>query len=339
MSHRSNPRSVHGGGRSGWRTVALDGALLSFDRRSGIAVVSDGEETRALVQRAPRVVQMGITNICNLACHFCSRDLGAESRWTQESAFELLSALAAAGTLEVAFGGGEPFAFRGFVALCERLHAETALAVSVTTNGTLLDAPTLARLAPVLGQLRLSLHDDANWRATLPRLAASGVRFGVNLLVTPARLPVLETMVLDAVSSGARDILLLGYHGPDPLLHLSAAQDRQLARAIRLLSQASRVRFARDVCFGDRLPDLPHANLGLQRADCGAGRDFVVITSDKRLFACSFHSEGLPIASADDVLALFASERARLASPVRARGCARDDARRRLAVLPASATR
>jgi len=44
------------------RTVPLDGALLSFDRATGIGVLSDGPETAHLTERAPRVVQFGITN-------------------------------------------------------------------------------------------------------------------------------------------------------------------------------------------------------------------------------------------------------------------------------------
>jgi hypothetical protein len=48
--------------------------LLLFDRESGTNVLCDGPETAHLRQRAPRVVQFGITNACNLACSFCSRD-------------------------------------------------------------------------------------------------------------------------------------------------------------------------------------------------------------------------------------------------------------------------
>jgi MoaA/NifB/PqqE/SkfB family radical SAM enzyme len=79
--------------------------------------------------------QVGITNACNLACTFCSRDREARSEWTVDSTFEVLSGLARAGTLEVAFGGGEPLAFRGFDGLVRRLATETPLAVHLTTIG------------------------------------------------------------------------------------------------------------------------------------------------------------------------------------------------------------
>ncbi len=310
------------------RAVPLDGALITFDRRTGVALIAEGDETRELVMRAPRVVQMGITNACNFSCEYCSRPLDAKSEWTAESAFEFLAEMAEAGTLEVAFGGGEPFAFKGFVTLCERLHRETPLAVSVTTNGSLLTDDVLARLAPVIGQVRLSLHDERDWRVALAALARSRVRFGVNLLVTPEVLSRLEDVVLEAVALGARDVLLLGYHGPDDGKLLSPAEDRSLARAMSLLARATGARFAADVCFGDRLGGLSIEKLGARRSDCGAGRDFVVVTSDRRMRPCSFHHDAVPFSDARALIELFARERARWTRPVLERGCARGDAAR-----------
>jgi len=119
----------------GWRTIPLDGALLRFHRDSGTNVRIDDDRFATLRQQAPRVVQFAITNRCNLACGFCSRDVAAPSDWSADDAVAWLSALATAGVLEVAFGGGEPWTFPGFDALIRRLHAETPLAVSFTTNG------------------------------------------------------------------------------------------------------------------------------------------------------------------------------------------------------------
>ena len=110
------------------RRFPMNRALLLFDRESGTNVLCDGPETAHLRQQAPRVVQFGITNDCNLACSFCSRDLAADSAWTSDEAFRVLADLADAGVLEVAFGGGEPWAFPGFAELVRPLHGETPLA-------------------------------------------------------------------------------------------------------------------------------------------------------------------------------------------------------------------
>src|SRR5262245_53244074 len=105
----------------GWmRQFPMDGALLLFDRESGTNVLCDGCETAHFRQKSPRVVQFAITNQCNLACSFCSRDLEARSDWTLDDAFRFLNGLADAGVLEVAFGGGEPWSFPEFSELVRR---------------------------------------------------------------------------------------------------------------------------------------------------------------------------------------------------------------------------
>ncbi|MBK6810428.1 MAG: radical SAM protein [Sandaracinaceae bacterium] len=161
------------------RSVPLDGARLLFDPRTGLNLRVEGPSTRGLVRTAPRVVLFGITNQCNLRCSFCSRDSSAPSEWTPDSAFEMLTGLAERGVLEVAFGGGEPLAFRGFDELVERLATETSLAVHITTNGVLLTTERLARIAPHLGEVRLSIYDDTPWPERVAALAdAPGAVWG-----------------------------------------------------------------------------------------------------------------------------------------------------------------
>lgn len=138
------------------RRYALDGALLCFDPHTGLSALCKGPETAHLRMRAPRVIQFAITNACNLTCTFCSRDEDARSAWTADEAFDMLRGLDAAGTLEVAFGGGEPLVFKGFVDLVGRLYHETNLAVSLTTNGTRLDDAMVRALGPMVGQIRLT---------------------------------------------------------------------------------------------------------------------------------------------------------------------------------------
>lgn len=308
--------------RTAWRPHTLDGALLWFQPGTGLSVRIDGPETRALRRRAPRLVLFGITNKCNLACTFCSRDQAAASAWTADSAYDVLAGLARRGTLEVAFGGGEPLAFRGFDDLVERLATTTPLSLHVTSNGTLLTPARLARLRPHLGELRLSLYDDNDWAARLRLLASAPGRYGVNLLLTPARVATLPALLADLARLGCHDVALLSYVGPDPALHLSADDDTRVAAAVAAAPAGLRVRLS--VCFGDRMHEVPRLFAGVAGdGDCGAGLDFVTLTSDRRLEACSYQRGGLPITSADDVLAAWQARRPELLGPAGARGCAR----------------
>ncbi|WP_437736090.1 radical SAM protein [Sorangium sp. So ce1335] len=304
--------------RDVFRPHALDGALLWFHPRTGTNVRWDGAATRRLTRRAPRVALFGITNRCNLACSFCSRDRGAESAWTVDAAFDVLSGLARRGLLEVAFGGGEPLAFAGFDELLTRLAEQTALALHVTTNGTLLTERRLRAIAPHVGEIRVSVYQDTPWEDRLELLAAAGVTFGVNVLATPARLPSLPALLARLARLGCRDVALLRYVGLDPENHLDRDGERRLAEIIA----DSPVRARLSVCFGDRLEPVPRLFEGVD-GDCGAGLDFVTITSDRTLKACSFQKRGIPVRSADDVLAAWSAERERLLGPAPLPGCAR----------------
>lgn len=305
------------------RRFALDGALYLFDRDTGLSALCDGPEVEHLRMRAPRVVQFAITNACNMACGFCSRDASDESRWTEESAFELLAALDRAGTLEVAFGGGEPLVFRAFVPLVERLHRETRLAVSFTTNGTRLTHETLSRLAKHTAQVRLSIYDDNDHPRSSALLREHRVRWGANYLVTPARLPTLEATVFALVERGCHNVLLLAYNGDDVSMHLSRRESDAMQARVAALATALRGRASieLDVCWGDRMQRVPQ----LIRSDgCPAGTEFVVVTSDRRLAACSFHHASFAFEDAEDLLRVWRAHRSALGAPARAPGCARD---------------
>jgi hypothetical protein len=301
------------------RRYPLDGAELWFHPRTGTHVRVDALELHDRRRVAPRVVMFGITNACNLACSYCSRDAGKPSTWTVDAAAELLEDLAAAGVLEVAFGGGEPFAFRGFAELLSRLYRTTPLALHATTNGTLLTDELLATVAPMLGQVRLSLHENVAWRAAAVRLQAAGVRWGPNVLVDARTIAELPALLAEVQALGASDVSLLSYVGPDPARHPSAADLARCADLVRASPLPCRI----SVCFGQRL-GVDRLLAGVEPvADCAAGIDFVTVTPDRRLQACSFQDDGLPFVDAADLLQQWRARHVSLLAPSRRRGCAR----------------
>lgn len=299
---------------AGFRAAPLDGALLLFHPRHGLNVRIDSPGTRALQRQAPRTVMFGITNACNLDCHFCSRDRTAASTWTVDSAHALLAELSRRGVLEVAFGGGEPFAFKGFDELLTRLAADTPLALNVTTNGTLLTAERVRRLAPLVGEVRVSLYEGLDWESPLRLLAAEGVAPGANVLVDRLRLHQLPALLAKLAQLGCRDVALLRYLGPDEARELDARDEAALGCIIA----DSPVPLRLSTCFGDRLAEVPRL---FAHGDCGAGDEFIVVTSDGRARACSFQPRSVPFDGADGLLALWRQRRARPRAPFA--GCAR----------------
>lgn len=304
-----------------FRSYPLDGARLFFDRTSGTNVRLEGPRQARSKRRAPRVVQLGLTNRCNLRCSFCFRDRGLASAWTAAEIVDWAEALAAAGVLEIGFGQGEPLLFPGFPALVRTLHEKTPLAVNFTTNGLRLDAALLDELDGVYGQIRLSHYDDNDPLARVRLLASRGARFGVNLLVTPASLSSLNDTVERLVAEGCREVLLLSYNGPDRALHLGSDEDRRLARVVLDAHEkhGAALSLELSVCFGGRLSEVPQIPLG---GDCGAGDDFITLDSEKRLLPCSFHGSAIPVSSAAEALRVWQENRMRVAHAGLA-GCAR----------------
>ncbi len=293
--------------------------MLFFHPETGTYVRVGSEATREFKRRAPRVVMFGITNACNLSCDFCSRDTARSSTWSVDSAERILVGLADAGTLEVAFGGGEPFAFAGLAELVKRLRARTRLALHVTTNGTLLDDARLRSFEGGLGQVRLSLYDEVPWRPAAQVLLRAGQLWGANVLVNDAALPELPATLCELAALGAKDVSLLSYVGRDPAMMLGPAGEEQLASIIAASPLPVRV----SVCFGARL-SVPRLWNGVDdEGDCGAGVDFLSITPDRRAQSCSFQEESFPIASAEDALTIWNRRRTELRRASPRLGCAR----------------
>jgi MoaA/NifB/PqqE/SkfB family radical SAM enzyme len=292
-----------------WRAFPLDGKLLLFDRDTGLNALLEGAETSHFRQIAPRCLLIAVTNACNMACDFCYRDRHARSLWSYESLLEFCRAADRWGVLEVAFGGGEPLLFPRWDDFVCELYATTRLAINFTTNGTLLNGAMLQRIAGSYGQIRLSLYADNDWPGTIRLLTESGVRFGVNWLVTPADLDRIDATFERLLALGVRDVLLIRYKGTDPARHLTPAHCRVLAAFVnRAHRQAgSAVQIKLDACWGAALPEVPRL---FAVSDCGAGDEILAITSDRRVKPCSFFHVGVPFETVDDVRAFWVQRRA-----------------------------
>lgn len=253
---------------------------------------------------------IAVTNACNLTCEFCYRDLENRSLWRYDTLMQFCRAADEWGVLEVAFGGGEPMLFPDWAEFIGELYRTTNLCLNFTTNGTLLTEDFLRQVDGQYGQIRLSLYEDNHWLETIALLHRCRARFGVNWLITPAELPALEAKFMKLLALGVRDFLLLGYKGADPALHLRGDQYRQLTTFINKAHTAlgAAVTLKLDVCWGDSLAGMPHLFV---TGDCGAGDDFLSITSDKRVKACSFQGTetGIPFETIEDVRAIWEHRR------------------------------
>ncbi|MFN8373819.1 MAG: radical SAM protein [Anaerolineae bacterium] len=274
-----------------WRPHPLDGKLLLFERDSGLNILLEGEEVQHLQRLAPRTLLVAITNACNLTCDFCYRDLESRSLWRYDTLMQLCRAADEWGVLEMAFGGGEPMLFPNWQEFIVELHETTRLCLNFTTNGMLLNEDFLDAISGCYGQIRVSLYEDNHYVETLRLLADCRARYGVNWLITPAELDTLEEKFMRLLALGVRDVLLLSYKGGDRAMHLNAAECQRFSDFLQRMYTAfgSSVVLKLDVCWGDTLPEVPRL---FHSDDCGAGDDFLSITSDKLVKPCSFQQTG-----------------------------------------------
>jgi MoaA/NifB/PqqE/SkfB family radical SAM enzyme len=307
--------------RTNFRAHRLDNKVLFFDRASGTKVLVENERTLGLRRTAPRAVMLALTNACNKACHFCYRPPEAESRSTFDSVVELARFLDEWGVLELTFGGGEPTNFPRFAELVCTIWDQTKLCPSFTTNGLTLERTGLLRaIRGKYGQVQLSVYDEDSPLDRVAWLAKEGARFGLNYLVTPARVRTLEADLVAFFQRGARDVLLLSYKGADEALHLSANECAQLDESIVRLKRVfgAALTLKVDVCWGTR---LKHASR-LFDGDCGAGSDFLSITSDLKVLACSFSGGGATLEHPSELPAIWARLRQQ-SHPAHVLGCTR----------------
>jgi MoaA/NifB/PqqE/SkfB family radical SAM enzyme len=223
--------------------------------------------------------------------------------------------------LECSFGGGEPMLVPRLQDFIGEVYATTGLCINFTTNGMLLTEAFLRGITGNYGNIRVSLYEDNHWPETIALLVRCGARFGVNWLITPDELDTIEAKFGQLLALGVRDFLLLSYKGDDTAMHSKGEDYARLAAFVNKVyaKLGATVQLKLDVCWGHTLPDVPRL---FEEDDCGAGDDFLSITSDKHIKPCSFHHLTIPFETVDDLRAYWHQRRlARQAAYIG--GCAR----------------
>ena len=194
--------------------------LHFYDRITGLHILAD--EVRIPCQdqhEGPEVISIAVTNVCDLSCDFCyapkSRDtLSVHEiiRWCRE--------LDKLGTLEVAFGGGEPTLFPGLAEACRAVWTETKLGISITTHGQHLNEQLWENLKGFVSVVRVSLDAPEPLYSSIRGLPLSRVLtnirrmqgqvpIGINTVVNTQTLGALDELAVVVRDLGAADWLLL----------------------------------------------------------------------------------------------------------------------------------
>jgi [mycofactocin precursor peptide]-tyrosine decarboxylase / 3-amino-5-[(4-hydroxyphenyl)methyl]-4,4-dimethylpyrrolidin-2-one synthase len=169
--------------------------------------------------RAPVNVTWEISLKCNLQCVHCLSDSGEASHdeLNHKESLDLIDQLTAMKVFQVNIGGGEPFIRKDFLDLLSYSH-EKGLVTCVSTNGTMVDHALAKRVSALkLLYLQVSLdgatadvNDTIRGKGTYQKilygmdcLAAEGVRFSINTVLTRTNFSQLETLRKMAGEYGA----------------------------------------------------------------------------------------------------------------------------------------
>jgi radical SAM protein with 4Fe4S-binding SPASM domain len=219
----------------GW--VKLESALAGGQGRAIVALDRDGIRALGLgadegaerawhgpeIPSAPLEVHLAVTGKCGAGCAGCYLDARPDGPEPPRAALEgALDAMRDAGVFTVAFGGGEPTTRDDLDALAGAARAR-GLSPVVTTSGLGLSDARLERLR-AFDQVNVSYDGPGEAYAgvrgfdgagpaerAIERLAAAGVRVGVNVVLTRQNFPRLGETVARARALGAIEIQLLRY--------------------------------------------------------------------------------------------------------------------------------
>jgi len=191
-----------------------------YDRSTGIHVLLDEIPVEENSRDAgPELLSIALLNACDLDCRFCYAPK-APYRLEPDFVLDICRQFAALGTLEVAFGGGEPTLYPGLGDLCRRIWSETDLGISITTHGHHLSDRLIEELAGHISVIRVSidapepLYSEIRGRplsALQQRLSAISGRIplGVNTVIDRTTLSRLDDLAPVVRKLGAIDWLLL----------------------------------------------------------------------------------------------------------------------------------
>ncbi len=246
-----------------WVKLESMPAVVAIDREGVRALGLDGGEAwRADGPSAPIEVHLAVTARCGAGCEGCYLDARPDGAEPGRDALEReLDAMRDAGVLTVAFGGGEPTTRDDIDELARAARARGITPV-LTTSGLGLSEARALKLRE-FAQVNVSYDGPGELYArvrgfegaeaaerAIARLAAAGVRVGVNVVLTRDTYPGVADTLRRARSLGAREAQLLRYKPAGRAASLDYLARRLTDAQARGLGPLLR-ELARDLCHPD----------------------------------------------------------------------------------------
>lgn len=197
--------------------------LHIFDRNNGIHILMDEYDfPKEIISIAPRTLSIALTNRCNLNCHYCYAPK-LDKTLPIDFVKDIATKFDELGTLELTFGGGEPFMYPKITDLIQWLWTNTKLGINITTNGHLIDSDIIESIKGNISSLRFSIDGlDPKYKAVKRKSLDSLIKiihkvkgiipFGINIIINENSTHDVVEVIELAIELGAIDVLLIPEH-------------------------------------------------------------------------------------------------------------------------------
>ncbi|MDD4969683.1 MAG: radical SAM protein [Paludibacter sp.] len=205
------------------KTRTENNGLHIFDRINGLHILMDEYNfPKEIISIAPRTLSIALTNQCNLKCHYCYAPKN-NNLLPIDFVKQIAKKFDELGTLELTFGGGEPFMYPEITNLIEWIWENTKLGINITTNGHLINTDIIEKIKGNISSLRFSIDGLEPKYSRVKKVALDKlvqnihkvkgiIPFGVNVIINSGLTKDAEDVIELAIKLGAIDVLLIPEH-------------------------------------------------------------------------------------------------------------------------------
>lgn len=277
--------------------------LHLFDRKSGLHILMD-EYTfpKELISIAPRTLSIALTDLCNLNCNYC---YAPKNKRTLQFDFikEIAMKFDELGTLELTFGGGEPFMYPKVSELVKWIWLNTKLGINITTNGQLITQDLIENIKDYVSSLRFSIDGIEPKYSSVKKvpfskiidninLVRNNIPFGINVIVNKDSTADVENVIELAIDLGAIDILIIPEHFKGEFL-LCADDWRNIEDIIKKYHKKIQINVTYDAS----------SFIKSEYLETEVKKEFLFahISTDKKLKTYSYLNDGFYIENQDEI--------------------------------------
>jgi hypothetical protein len=185
--------------------------FTAFSRQNGTKLRFKNKEIVSLRRSAtPELVDVKLTDYCEMDCAYCYQGSTRKGKHAHRGTVEaIIRGLASLETFEVAFGGGEPTLYPGFLELLQ-FTRELGIVPNFTTRNVDFLEANAAALKKVIGAVAISIDSSEDMSLATDRLQTTPVFDCVQWQVVHGACSTEELANIDRLREG-RPLMLLGW--------------------------------------------------------------------------------------------------------------------------------